>query len=69
MINKITLIVIFTLLSNNIHSQTYFGLKVGANVSNIYGDNPIAGLKPAMHFGAVAEISISDFFSIQPELL
>lgn len=66
---KIIFIFAFVLFSNSINSQTYFGFKVGFNGSDIVGDNQIQGLKPAMHVGAVAEIQISDLFSIQPELL
>ncbi len=62
-------IVIVSLSSINCNSQTYYGFKVGANLSNIYGDNSFSGIKPAMHVGAVAEIALSDFFSLQPELL
>jgi hypothetical protein len=66
---KILFIFTFVLINSTIYSQTYFGFKVGGNASNIIGDNEIQGMKFAMHVGAVAEIQVSDLFSIQPELL
>ena len=66
---KIIFIFAFVLFSNSIYSQTYFGFKVGFNGSDINGDNQIQGIKPGMHVGAVAEIQVSDLFSIQPEIL
>ena len=69
MIRKIFFITILYLISSNISAQTYYGFKVGANISNISGDNPYDGIKGAMHVGAVAEITVSDLFSVQPELL
>jgi len=69
MTRKIIFIITFALLSSSISAQTYFGFKVGFNGSNIGGDNNLKGIKPAMHVGAVAEIQVSDLFSIQPELL
>ncbi len=66
---KILFIFAFVLINSTIYSQTYFGFKVGGNASNVIGDNEIQGVKFAMHVGAVAEIQVSDLFSIQPELL
>lgn len=69
MLRKTILISILFLFSNHIIAQTYFGFKVGTNISNINGDNPYDGIKIAMHVGGVAEIVISDLISVQPELL
>jgi len=68
LLSKIFFLALFLLCINN-YSQTYFGFKVGGNLSNINGDNPLKGIKPSMHVGVVAEIAISDSFSIQPELI
>ncbi len=63
------IIVLVFLITISLHSQTYFGFKVGANLSNIKGDNPLEGIKPAMHVGGVVELQVSDKISVQPELL
>ena len=62
-------IITFSFSNINTNAQTYFGFKVGANLANINGDNTLKGIKPAMHVGGIAEIIMSDFISIQPELL
>lgn len=69
MLRKIIFILSVFLFSYNLNAQVYYGFKVGANISNISGDNVYNGMKGAMHVGAVAEIAVSDLFSIQPELL
>ena len=69
MLRKITFILTVLLFSYNLNAQVYYGFKVGANISNISGDNSYDGMKGAMHVGTVAEIIVSDLFSIQPELL
>ena len=47
-----------------------FGAKAGLNLASVTGDETedLDG-RTAFHFGVVAEIGISDKFSIQPELL
>jgi len=69
MIRKILLISIITLLSTSLTAQVYYGFKVGANLANFYGDIENNSIKASFHIGAVAEISVSDLFSVQPELL
>ena len=47
-----------------------FGANVGVNFATITGDDTSdVKSKTSFHLGAVAEISISDKFSVQPELL
>ena len=47
-----------------------FGAKAGINFSNIYGDDVEDNeVRTSFHIGAVAEIKISEKFSIQPEVL
>lgn len=46
-----------------------FGLKAGANFSNLEGDNVDGSTYTSYHFGAVAEISLLENLSLQPELL
>jgi len=70
---KLTLVIaIMTIVSVN--AQTTFGVKAGANFSSFaysdsYGEDDDEKARTSMHFGAVAEIQISDKFSLQPELL
>ncbi|WP_178984997.1 porin family protein [Winogradskyella helgolandensis] len=55
----------------NVNAQEVtFGAKAGLNLASISGDDTddLDG-RTAFHIGAVAEISISEKFSVQPELL
>ena len=45
------------------------GIKGGLNVANIMGDVEDLGIRTSIHAGLVAEIIVSEKFSIQPELL
>jgi hypothetical protein len=45
------------------------GIKGGLNVSNLMGDVEDLGIRTSVHIGVLAEIIVSDKFSIQPELL
>ena len=62
----LTLIVFYAVSS---FSQTYFGIKVGANYTSFRGDLENINYKPGFHVGGVAEITINDAFSFQPEIL
>jgi len=46
-----------------------FGVKGGLNLANMSGDVEDNSMKLAFHVGGMAEIKISDQFSVQPELL
>jgi hypothetical protein len=46
-----------------------FGAKAGLNLVTLTGDIEDTKTKAGIHFGAMAEISINDKFSVQPELL
>lgn len=46
-----------------------FGLKGGANFSNLEGDGVKGSTYTNFHFGAVAELKLLENLSIQPELL
>ena len=56
----------FTISAQNVT----FGAKAGLNFASMTGDDA-DGLdgRTAFHFGVIAEIEISDSFSVQPELL
>ena len=71
-INLTLIIAIITIVSVN--AQTTFGVKAGANFSSFaysdsYGEDNSEKGRTSIHFGAVAEVQISDKFSVQPELL
>jgi len=48
-----------------------FGIKAGANVANLVGDDVSSAADPKLgwYFGAFAEFAFTDQFSIQPELV
>lgn len=50
-------------------AQTRFGFKGGVNLANVTGDMEGTKMKISFHAGAIAKISVSDIFSIQPELV
>lgn len=62
-------IIVFGLTNLNAQ-EVKFGAKAGLNLASITGDET-DGIesRTAFHVGAVAEISVSDKFSVQPELL
>jgi opacity protein-like surface antigen len=54
----------------NVNAQEVkFGTKVGLNLSNLTGDLDNSDSKIGLNLGAFAEISLSDKFIFQPELL
>ena len=63
------LLLLSLLFSVTLFSQTYFGVKVGANYTSFRGDMQDVDYKTGFHVGGVAEIVINDSFSFQPELL
>ena len=60
-------VVFFTVISNA--QDIKFGAKVGLNISNFSGDVTDSKSLIGAQLGGFAEISISDKFAIQPELL
>lgn len=60
------------LLGSNTSEQLHFGLKVGANVSNIYdsqGEEYDASAKVGLAGGAFLSIPLGAYLGIQPEVL
>ena len=51
------------------HAQVRFGFKAGANLANLTGDVEDTKMKFGFNAGAVAKISVSEAFSVQPELV
>lgn len=56
-------------LSNVNAQEVKFGAKAGVNFATIGGDAENADAITSFHVGGVAEIIISDKFSVQPELI
>jgi hypothetical protein len=50
-------------------AQVRFGFKAGANLANITGDVDGTKMKFGFNVGGVAKISVSESFSVQPELV
>lgn len=50
-------------------AQVRFGFKAGVNLANLTGDDVDGDMKIGFNAGAVAKISVSEAFSIQPELV
>jgi len=68
------LLLIFTIVlfgfTNIIAQNIKYGSKLGINFSSFTGDETDGlSTRTSLHAGAIAEIKISDDFSIQPELL
>ncbi|MFY7666676.1 porin family protein [Flavobacterium sp.] len=56
--------------SSFIQAQTLdFGVKGGANFSNVNGDNIESSIRTSFYVGAFAEVSLFENLSIQPEVL
>lgn len=66
---KFILIIGIALLGFYVNAQdTQFGIKGGLNLANLGGDAE-GDSRTSFHIGGIAEIMISDQFSLQPELL
>ncbi|WP_299526663.1 porin family protein [Winogradskyella sp.] len=59
---------VFAFASVNAQDIT-FGAKAGVNFASLTGDDVDADGRTSFHLGAVANIGISEKFSVQPELL
>jgi|SRR5690554_2516367 len=59
------------MLTTSQSQEVRFGAKLGLNVSKVGGDTDMGdfGLKSGFHIGGLAEISFSEKFALQPELL
>jgi hypothetical protein len=50
-------------------AQVRFGLKAGVNLASLSGDNDGLKMKIGFNAGALAKITVSEAFSVQPELV
>ncbi len=69
---KKTLLISIVLLafSTNIHAQLVkFGIKAGLNYANLTGSEIQTDAITSYHAGLVAEVKLTEGFSVQPELL
>lgn len=73
---KLILLSIVLCVVSTISAQIRFGIRAGANLSNLYTSDSNTGLnsdqykgKFGYHLGGMMEYSLSDMFSIQPELM
>lgn len=66
---KILLSAVFLFSALSYAQDVKFGAKVGLNISNFSGDVEDTKSLIGAHLGGFAEISISEKFAIQPELL
>ncbi|HLS12512.1 MAG TPA: porin family protein [Flavobacteriaceae bacterium] len=61
---------IFTISTIQAQKNVTFGAKAGINLSNLSSDNfTSTKMRTGFHLGLLAEIPLSNIFSIQPELL
>lgn len=66
---KIILLALLVIGSTLNAQDIKFGLKVGANLTNVTGDDFNADPRFSFHGGFVAQISFSDLVSLQPEVI
>jgi len=63
-------IIIFFGLTNISAQSVKYGSRIGINIANINGDETDElTTRTSLHAGVIAEIKISDYFAVQPELL
>ena len=66
---KIILFAAFVVVAFATQAQVKFGTKSGLNLSTWTGDVDDLKMKPGFYVGGLANISVANQFSIQPELL
>ena len=57
------------LISMSAMAQVHFGLKVGFDMTNFWGEDTPHGMKPAYQLGALMEYKFTDKFAIAPEVV
>lgn len=65
----ISSVAFFTVILMSRAQELQFGIKGGLNIASFTGDTSGIDSRTAFHFGVMAEIPVSEVFSIQPELL
>ncbi len=64
-----TTIILFLIIQSSYGQNYQFGIKAGANFSTLTGDTVGLDSRTSLHFGVIANFTMSDTFSVQPELL
>ena len=67
---KVLIVLLLCFGMSTVNAQMFkFGLKAGANFSNLEGDGVDGSTYTSYHFGAVLEFKLLENLSLQPELL
>ncbi|MFD2567126.1 porin family protein [Pseudotenacibaculum haliotis] len=67
---KLLFVMLLGAFAMNMNAQEVkLGLKTGLNIANIRVNSLDADSRTGFHFGAIAELQLTDRFSIQPEVL
>lgn len=64
---KVIIMLAAALISVSAMAQVRFGVKVGADLTNFWGEDIDHGMKPAYQIGALMEYKFNDKFAIAPE--
>jgi len=67
---KLLVLVTGIFFLGNVNAQDVeFGVKAGVNFANVEGASPSLDTRTGFHIGVISELSLSDKFSVQPELI
>ena len=66
---KVIIMLAAALISVSAMAQVRFGVKVGADLTNFWGEDIDHGMKPAYQIGALMEYKFNDKFAIAPEVV
>lgn len=64
---KVFVMLAAVMISMGAFAQVRFGVKVGADLTNFWGEDVEHGMKPAYQIGALMEYKFNDKFAIAPE--
>ena len=66
---KVFLMIAAALVGFSAMAQVQFGVKVGFDMTNFWGEGAEHGMKPSYQAGALLEFKVSDRFDISPEVV
>ena len=66
---KVFLMIAAALVGFSAMAQVQFGVKVGFDMTNFWGEGAEHGMKPSYQAGALLEFKVSDRFAISPEVV
>ena len=64
---KVIIMLAAAMISMGAMAQVQFGAKVGADLTNFWGEDVDHGMKPGYQFGVLMEYKFNDKFAIAPE--